>query len=200
MMFVRSRRRVIAVVAAAVAAVVGATGCALRGSGYQYVRSPKTGTYLKLPSDWKVKDLAIEGIVFGRQFNPPAGVASDVGELFTGDTPGGFVRVVELSEASQDAVSLSAARNSLFDIDAGLNSGDMRFVDGAALRQPGFRGQHIVVNARLAGGVVTIDQTTFLDAESERLYHLVIGCRSACYERHKKDIETVTESLTLKEP
>lgn len=199
-MFVRSRRRVIAAAATAVAIVVGATGCALRGSGYQYVRSPKTGTYLKLPSDWRVNDLAIEGIVFGRQFNAPAGATDDMGELFTRDTPGGFVRVVELSAASQDAVSLSAARNSLFDIDAGLNSGEMRLVDGGDLRQPGFRGQHVVVTTQVGDGAVTIDQTTFLDADSKRLYHLVIGCQSDCYERHKKDIETVTESLTLKEP
>jgi len=199
-MAVRTRRRGLAAAATVLAVVVGATGCSLRGSGYQYVRSPKTGTYLKLPDDWQVKDLAIEGIAFGRQFNPPTGEDRQIADLFTRDTPGGFVRVVALSVASQDAVSLSAARNSMFDIDAGLESGEMRLLDGDELRQPGFRGQHVVVNTQVGDGVITIDQTTFLDADSKRLYHLVIGCQSDCYERHKKDIETVAESLTLKEP
>ena len=199
-MSVRSRGRDLAAAAAVLAVVVGATGCSLRASGFQYVRSPKTGTYLKLPADWQVEEFALEGITFGRQFNPPTGEDRELGDLFTRDTPGGFVRVVTLSLASQDAVSQSAARNSMFDIDAGLNNGTMRLVDGGDLRQPGFRGQHVVVNTQVGDLVITLDQTTFLDAESKRLYHLVIGCQSDCYERHKKDIETVTESLTLKEP
>lgn len=199
-MSVRSTRRGLAAAATAVAVVVGAAGCSLRASGFEYVRSPKTGTYLKVPDDWQVKELALEGIAFGRQFNPPTGRERDFGDLFTRDTPGGFVRVVSLSLASQDAVSLSAARNAMFDIDAGINSGSMKLVDGSELRQPGFRGQHVVVNTQVGDVVITLDQTTFLDADSKRLYHLVIGCTTNCYERHKKDIETVTESLTLKEP
>jgi hypothetical protein len=199
MMSVRGRRRGLAAVATALAVVVGAGGCALRGSGFQYVRSPKTGTYLKLPSDWKVADLPVEGLAFGRQFNAPSD-ATDVADLFTGNTPGGLVRVVTLSPATQDAVSLSAVRNSMFNIDEGLNSGEMHLVGGGELHQHGFRGQHVVVNTEVGAGVVTIDQTTFLDAGSKRLYHLVIGCLSDCYKRNKKDIETVTESLTLKEP
>jgi hypothetical protein len=215
-MSVRSRGATttrVALIAFAVALLSSACG-GLQRSGYQYVRNRSTGTYLKVPSEWTVYDQkAIEkqvGDASGGLDNarfPFISVfdASPHSELdfdvFT-DMPMGVVRVRELSQEERDGVSFASARDELFPLNDAASTGQLPVQKSVEVNQAGAQGQRIVFTYtdEESGTTSTIDQTTLVDHGKNRLYLLVVGCETKCYEKHRKEIETVVTSLTIKEP
>jgi hypothetical protein len=215
-MSVRSRRATttsVALIALAVALLSGACGT-LRRSGYQYVRNRTTGTYLKVPSEWTVYDQkAIEAQVGEQQggldntrfpfisvfdASPHSQLDFDV---FT-DRPMGVVRVRELTADERDGVSFATARDELFPLNDAASAGQLPVQKSVEINQDGAQGQRIVFTYtdEQSGTTSTIDQTTLVDHGKNRLYLLVVGCETKCYEKHHKEIETVVTSLTIKEP
>jgi hypothetical protein len=214
-MSVRSRRAPVTslvLIAFAVALLGGA--CSLQRSGYQYVRNRSTGTYLKVPEEWTVYNQRAIEESFGDQ--PDDGVdntrfpfisvfdATPHSELdfdvFT-DNPMGVVRVRELTQEERDGVSFASARDELFPLNDAASAGQLPVQKSVEVNQDGAQGQRIVFTYtdEESGTTSTIDQTTLVDHDKNRLYLLVVGCESQCYEKHKKEIETVVESLTIKE-
>jgi hypothetical protein len=184
-------------------------------SGYQYVRNRTTGTYLKVPDRWTVYDQrAIEasiveggggedGIDERFRFISVFDATPD-GELdfdvFT-DNPMGVVRVRELTVEERDGVSFASARDELFPLNDALGAGQLPVKKAVEVKQTSAQGQRIVFTYvdEESGTTSTIDQTTLIDHDKNRLYLLVVGCEARCYEKHRKEIETVVTSLTIKE-
>jgi hypothetical protein len=214
-MSVRSRRAPItsvALIAVAVGLLSGA--CSLQRSGYQYVRNRSTGTYLKVPEQWTVYNQRAIEESFGDQqgdgvdntrfpfisvFDATPHSELDF-DVFT-DNPMGVVRVRELSEEERDGVSFATARDELFPLNDAFSTGQLPIHKAIEINQSGAQGQRIVFTYtdEESGTVSTIDQTTLVDHDKNRLYLLVVGCEARCYEKHRKEIETVVESLTIKE-
>jgi hypothetical protein len=217
-MSVRSRRAPtssVALIALAVALVGGACGQFER-SGYQYVRNRTTGTYLKVPSEWTVYGQQdIEDTVGGDQqaddrtesrfpfisvFDATPNSQLDF-DVFT-DNPMGVVRVRDLTADERDGVSFATARDELFPINDAASAGQLPVRKSVEVNQDGAQGQRIVFTYtdEESGTTSTIDQTVLVDHGKNRLYLLVVGCEQHCYEKHRKEIETVVTSLTIKEP
>ena len=186
------------VAASLLAAALVAGSCSVRGSEYQYVRSPSTGTYLKLPDSWDIAKIeSDEGVEFGRLFDRKK--IDLEGPSWAGERPTGFVQVRSLSTPERDVLSFELARNVVFDVDQGLADGTVTPVKNIKADQGDFRGQRIIFEIEGDGTTATIDQTALVDAKTTRFYLLVIGCKSTCYEQYKDEIEDVASSFTLKE-
>jgi hypothetical protein len=198
--------------AMAVVAALAAGACGLHRSGYQFVRSPQTGTYLKVPDDWQVygkseierylaktaPELSVDAFPFITTFDGAAhpSVTFDLG----GDAPAGVVRVRPLQADERDAASFASLRNEVFDLQGGDGS-SITTISAEDVQYGGVRGQRIVFTRtdQLFGSVATLDQTTLVDKDTSRLYLLVVGCRPECFERNKKQIDTIVTSLTIRE-
>ena len=185
-----------------VALVLAATGlvsgCSVRGSDYQYVRSRSTGTYLRLPEKWKVADFrGDEQVTFGRMFD--GAEIDNERPIAASDEPTGFVQVRELSVEERDIVSFELLRNAFFDIDAGTTDGTIEVLAYAPADQGDFRGQRIVFRSETEVGTAVISQTVLLDPHTTRFHLLVVGCDERCYTDHEAEIDAVVTSLTIKE-
>jgi hypothetical protein len=197
-------QRLTLVAVVALALLASAAGCNVRGSGFQYLRSRSTGTYVKLPATWHVgapKDQG--GLPFVRVMDAnPKGPA--VLHLVD-DVPSGFVRVRNLSAAERDAFSFASLRQELnLNIDQASKDGLLDVLQAQDLSPPGgFRGQRLVFTLRSSDGIspdVTISQTTIVNAKTTRVHVLVVGCTAVCFHRNQSQIDTIAKSLTVKEP
>lgn len=178
--------------------VLAAGGCSLRGSDYQYVRSRDTGTYLRIPKSWDIAKLETdEEISFARVFDGQE-VDEDL-PIVASDRPTGFVQVRDLSDAERDVMSLELARNAVFNIDEGIQSGDIEVVDFDSVDREGFTGQRVVFRAQTTNGSATVAQVVMLAPNTTRFHMVVVGCTTACYDDHESQIEAVIDSLTVKE-
>lgn len=208
------------VLVAALAVLSTATACALRGSGYQYVRNRSTGTYFKVPSDWKVygrSDLIHylddgTGSVKSLSQRLPYLATFDaadrpaIGRFFRIDTatekPAGLVQVQALSNDEREGISISVLRSVVVqDFDTEFQNGQVKVTKYEDVKSKGnFRGKHMVFTKTTdSGGTVEIDQTTMLDQPTRRLYVLAIGCEVRCFEQNKKVIGAIVTSWTIKE-
>jgi hypothetical protein len=203
----------IALVALAVALLSGA--CSLRRSGYQFVRNRPTGTYLKLPDDWKVySDESVDKLLaeanpegvdrtrlpFISLFRADRTMAEPGLDLYASD-PVGIVRVRTLTEAERDGISSATARDDVLDVNGSIQAAGVPPKKAVHVKQEFAQGDRFVFTYKdeELGLVSTVDQTTLLDRDRNRLYVLIIACDPRCYEQHRKEIETVVTSLTIKE-
>jgi hypothetical protein len=205
---------------------------ACTGSGYHYVKDSKDGAYLKVPDKWKlysesefyahpppdlspqdVRDIKKITWVVGFDASPQPSVKNVV-KLAT-DHPTGFARVRPLTRSEHDAFSLQATRRLFVSIDAYVDAGLGKIVEGKDFSRPGgFHGEHVIVDipvdkkgnpvedpsvdpnkVRLA----TIDQTVITDRDTKTLYVLFVSCSAHCYDKNKGAIKTLVDSWTVRE-
>ncbi|HEX4979817.1 MAG TPA: hypothetical protein VFV35_07115 [Acidimicrobiales bacterium] len=177
--------------------LLAAAGCSWRASDYQYLRSRSTGTYLRLPKSWDVVRVeSDDGISFARAFDGD-GVEDESALLSR--SPAGLVQVRELDEAERKVMSLALARNLLYAIDQGVESGVVEIVDVETVDQGDFVGERVVFEVETDLGPATVSQVVMVAPRSSRVHHLVVACTTACHDEHEAEIEAVLESLTLKE-
>ena len=205
-------RPLLLVPALAVTAATLLAACSLERSGYQFVRSPSTGTYLKVPSDWKVFDQKAleaqeppdEGRDDGIRFvsvldgDRRPSLSHDLGN----DAPLGIVRVRDLGPEERDVISFATARQDFFpELNQLVGSKTARVHSTEEVVRAGAHGQRIVFSVadQDTGEMLTVDQTSLVDRRTSRLYLLVVACTTECYERNEDDIDAVATSLTIKE-
>jgi hypothetical protein len=210
------RRRRVPVVAALVVAAVLVAACS--DSGYHYVKNSDEGVYFKVPNDWKLYD---ESTYFKAILDEPSPTQLDAvldrdwAAAFDSDPdpspknlnaldskhPHGFARVSEIGVDEHDTFSLEAARNLVAPVDELIQADAAQILDADEFTlDGGFRGSHIVVNLGLdKGGFTTLDQTVIVDADTTKVYVLVIGCSDDCYDKNKGEIESLVDSWTVKE-
>lgn len=208
---------------AALVAVVGLLLAACQPSGYTYVRNTRDGAYVKFPSDWHYftdKDL-LERQAKAAGLTPGLAeqlslqqwaVAFDadpqptLDHLFAepDDYPIGFMQVRRLGDDERDQFSIASLRNQFFRFDELTlsNPGRVELLSGEELTGPdGLRGLRMrFIISFPSGGMFTYDQTTYIDARTEKVYLLAIGCTVECFERHTAEIEQVAQSWTIREP
>jgi hypothetical protein len=196
---------------------------ACQPSGFTYVRNSEDGAYVKFPSTWhlfKPED------VIGRQAEQAEltpGLAEQLAQeqwavAFDADPqpsldhlfvePNGHViglmRVRQLSEEERDEFSLGHLRNEFIRIDEIMQAGVAAIepLENEDLTTPeGMRGMRLRFNiSSPTGQVFTYDQTAYVDAATEKVYLLALGCTVECFEAAQPQIEQITESWTIKEP
>jgi hypothetical protein len=198
--------------------VLAAALAACSDSGYHYVKNSDEGVFLKVPNDWQLYD---ESTYFRTVLSKPSPAQLDEvrerdwAAAFDKDPdptpanlnildsrhPHGFARISEIGVDEHDTFSLASARNLVAPVDQLLEADAAQVLDAEEFSlEGGFRGSHIVVNLALEkGGFTTLDQTVVTDADTTKLYVLVVGCSDNCYEKNKSEIESLVDSWTVKE-
>lgn len=192
------------------------------GDGYAYFRhsAGSSLTYFKLPASWRTFDqsqlLQAQGQTQSSDPEPSWAVAFNgaphgtVSGIFSQHNayPTGEVRVRELSPEEQDGYSISDLRQELLGVDP-LNPGTttttaaptFNVVSYSVVQDPnGFHGIHMVVDVIEPGApTYTLNQVSLLDADSEWVYVLGIGCNITCYAKNSGVIKAVVSSWNVKE-
>ena len=194
-------------------AAVVAAGCA--GSGYTYVSSTSTGTFFKIPQSWKVYDkgsiLAHTGQAgaAGAQAQVPflaiidADPKPSLDHLLPASThPFGLARVRALSTQEHDGYSLASLRNEAINVDqlSQANAGSVQVLAAPTLLvHQGMRGTHLEYTVRNPDGTAfSVDQVGLVDAATQTVWLLLIGCQASCYAHYMSTIHQVVDSWTVK--
>jgi hypothetical protein len=65
----------------------------------------------------------------------------------------------------------------------------------------GIRGVRVAYNYRLVPGPLqTFDQTTYVNADTSRVYIILIRCSAACYRQQLAELDGVATSFTVRSP
>ena len=204
-------RRALALTGLVLSLVAGACG----SPNFRYVTSKKTGTYFKVPTDWKVFDqkTITEAVkAGGGQLSPDLKFAAafDASSKPTlaafpqedppPRQPMGIARVFTLSDDQRDIVSLQALRNMFVDVDGGVTQQKVGVLGVIDLAPPGgLHGQRIVYEVQPdKGGKYIVDQSTLLDDKARQVWVFAIGCESSCYMTQRSKIDKVVSSWTVK--
>lgn len=208
---------------AALVALLGLMLAACQPSGFTYVRNNEDGAYVKFPSAWHYfgDEALLEWQAEAAGLTP--GRAEELSELqwavaFDADPepsldhffnesnshPIGLMQVRRLDPDERDQFSLASLRNQFipFDTIAASDAGRIELISVEELTTPdGLRGLRMKYTVRFAtGGVFTYDQTAYVDAATQKVYLLAVGCTVECFPKHSAEIERVAASWTIKEP
>ena len=188
-------------------------------SSYTYIKNSSVKTYFKVPNEWHIFD---ENQIFKSQISglSPQGEAAakasvwmvafdgnpkpSLDHFFSGSSPypQGFAQVRQLSDEQKDSISLASIRNTVFPLNQ-LQVQDptsVEFLQSADLvLQGGIHGNRIVFNVRLGNTFYTVNQTGLVNPQTSLLYLFVIGCEAHCYLNHKRTIDEIVKSWTVKE-
>jgi hypothetical protein len=184
---------------------------ACAGSGYTYVSSKSTRTFLKVPDSWKVfkKDevLAEESDYLVYDKDDRFLVAFDGSpkpslnhSFVTGKYPFGQVRVRSLDMSEHDQYSLVMLRNEVIPIDDLLQSDSSKIsllAPQQEITRHGLRGTRLEYSVETPQEKFRMSQVGFIDAGTRTVWFLAVGCTPACYERHKGAIHRVLDSWTV---
>jgi hypothetical protein len=122
-----------------------------------------------------------------------------------------FATVRTLSTGQRDSMSYDAMRDFVLPVttsarDAAANGG-LQVADFELLRDDvlaphsGIRGVRVVYNYRLVPGPLqTFDQTTYVNADTSRVYIILIRCSAACYRQRFAELDGVATSFTVRSP
>lgn len=211
----RSLPRWLSLVSLAVIAALGLSACA--GSGYSYVKSSSTRTYFKVPDDWKLysredvvnnerRDALTPAlkeqypflVVFDGSPNP-----SVQHDLSTATSPWGLARVRRLSASERDKFSLQVLRNEVIPIDQLANQDnaiELVAEPKAIQLQHGGRGARLVFRVNPPDSEpFSAVQIGMVDASTKTVWFLIIGCQVKCFNEHRRQIDEIADSWTVKE-
>jgi hypothetical protein len=202
--------------AAAVLLLVLMAACT---SSYTYIKNSEVKTYFKVPNEWAIFD---ENEIFRSQITglSPQGEAAakasvwmvafdgapraSLNHFFSGSSPypTGFAQVRQLSGEQRDSISLASIRNSVFPLNQ-LQVQDPTSVEllenEDLVLEGGIHGNRIIFNVRLGDTFYTANQTGLVNPQTSLLYLFVIGCEARCYLNHKRTIDEIVKSWTVKE-
>lgn len=192
------------------------SGCSL-GSGFVYLKSSRDKTYLKVPESWKVYDT--EFFLRAGNFSPAEETAARETSWFVSfdadpdpsfqqigsqdaNYPWGAARVLPIASDEADTFSLATLRNYVDpNTDQLIEEKQAELLGYVPVTlEGGFRGIQMRLRVNNEdGSSATIEQIVLVDQATEKVYLLVIGCRSACFEQFHKDIERVVNSWTVRD-
>jgi len=73
--------------------------------------------------------------------------------------------------------------------------------DDVLAPRSGIRGVRVVYNYRLGPAPLqTFDQTTYVNADTSRVYVILIRCSAACYRQRFAELDAVATSFTVRSP
>ena len=205
-------------------AAFAASACA--GGGYHYVKSSEGQSYFRIPDRWQLfdhdqllaadaslspdeadylKSISWEVLFDGR----PHSHLSSVKGFEQAQAPMGQALVSLLTPTAADGVSTGQLRNLLYPVDSLIQQDEQdplpipraTVIDYQTVDfKGGFHGIHMVVRLRpnTTSRSVTSDQVSVVDNQLTRLYVMVVGCRSTCYEKQHTKIENAVDSWTVR--
>jgi hypothetical protein len=213
---IQERRHRLQLVGGAVASLVVLAACT---SSYTYIKNSSVKTYFKVPNEWRIFD---ENEIFRTQISglSPQGEAAakasiwmvafdaapraSLDHFFSGSSPypAGFAQVRQLSDEQRDSISLASIRNAVFPLNQ-LQVQDPTSVEVLQnediVLSGGIHGSRIIFNVRLGDTFYTANQTGLVNPQSSRLYLFIVGCEARCYLNHKRTIDEIVKSWTVKE-
>jgi hypothetical protein len=127
------------------------------------------------------------------------------------DQPFVMAKVQTLTEPQRNQVSLDSMRNAIglpvavpddtrkqMESAAEYPFKNFELLDDQVLpTQDGVRGVRSVFNFRLANGVQTFDETSYLSADGSRISTLLIRCSAACYRQRSGEIDQIAQSFKV---
>jgi len=117
----------------------------------------------------------------------------------TPEAPTVYASLRTLYQAESDAVTTDSLKDLVVPVS---RLGDQVTVQTSEpVKQGTATGLHLVVSFRQTPSAPpeTVDETAYLSQGNDALYLLVVRCSTACYERNRADIDTVTSSYTIQE-
>jgi hypothetical protein len=206
-------------VASALSAGLLAAGCHF-GSSFRYVshRAPDgVDLYFKVPSNWTVfnTDQVLEaqngklgptqlkqlstGEWIETMSNRPgitAKASIGIGKRY----PTALVLERQLSASERDSLNFAAMRSELLGTDPLTAASGFQILDYSDFTASGgIRGIKMVVNITSTTPVLTFGQITAVDAGTNYIFTIGVGCEASCWSLNASAINTLLKSWTLKE-
>jgi hypothetical protein len=180
------------------------------GTSATYLTSTSTHTFLKVPSDWKVFNQSTIRSEVKSGSTPPfpflaafdADPKPSLNHNFSdAKYPWGLVRVRDLGEAEHDTFSLASLRNEVVKVDD-VEQQDANAVQVLGtpklLTHQGLRGTKLEYSIHLNGEDFTVSQTGYVDQPTQRVWLLILGCETACFQRNAAAIHRVADSWIVR--
>ncbi len=188
----------------------GLLGGLLAGCGTSaiYIGTTTQEMFYKLPNGWKVyneKTLEHDGVITGsgplfesiatsdRSIDPSTVPAASHG-------PWAEAVVASLSSTAQQQVSFSSLNDIFVPVDQ-LNQQAQGSV--SELAQPqlvvrgGLRGTRIEFQVPSQTGMMSFVQEALVNSPSDKIWALIVGCSSACFNANQSEINNIIDSWTV---
>jgi len=117
--------------------------------------------------------------------------------------PVAFARVRSLFPDEVNAVSYNALRNVIVPLTDWVNNPTkstpiFNILDDREVVQKGARGVRTVYSVEVAGQSLTVDQTSLVSQDRQKIYVFIVRCSSVCYDKNKSVITKVADSFTVR--
>jgi len=211
--------RLVGIVAVAGAMVVFASGCQIT-SGVQYVshRAPDgVDLYFKVPQHWSVFDTKqvlqaengplgptqlkqIAGGEWVEAMTPRPGAKPGSALGYLGKFPTARVVTVPLGVAARDGMNFQAMRSLVLPSDPLTATSGYQVLNYSEFAlSGGIRGIKMIVNVTNTSPVLTFGQITAVDAKTNFLFMVTVGCEASCWGENASAVSTLLNSWTVKE-
>ena len=195
------------------------SGCQIT-SGVQYVshRSPDgVDLYFKVPTGWSVFDTKqvleaqngrlgptqlkqISGGEWLETMSPRPGVTAKSSLGIGRRYPTAFVQSRELGDTERDDLNFSAMRSEFLPTDPLTATSGYEVLNYNEFSLAGgIHGIKMIVNITTTTPVVTWGQITAVDANTDYIFSIVVGCEASCWGENAGALTNLLDSWTLKE-
>jgi hypothetical protein len=193
------------------------------GVRYDYISHKTTGggdTYLRIPQSWTVYSQSqiyggqkshvssaqlnqIESVSWTDIFTPDGSRVFNPKLGFGSSRPVGVVDAVELTGTTRENFSLSSLRTLILPTDPlGSPSGGYHYKVTSYkefTRSSGFRGSSMTVRITPPSGPVSVlTQDAVVDAGTNWVYFIGVGCVSSCFSAYQSSISAIVNSWNVK--
>ena len=195
------------------------TGCGQPSQ--KYATSKSEGVYFTVPIDWHQVSMKALNAVEAKstvdgasdklslvKWQEAYSSNSKVGplEVFSiraTDEPLVFVRVRWLFPDEVNSMSYNTLRDIVEPVTEWVNNPTKdtpvyNIIDDVEVVQKGGRGVRTVFSFTHSGVSQTIDQTSLMSNNGQKIYLLVIRCTSKCYQKNSKIVEKISKTFTVR--
>jgi len=212
----RTLRRVGRGLAGLTALLVGVTVAGCAAPQFTYVANSSAETYFKVPYSWH----KIDGAALSKELGSSSGawsVAYDAGTApsashafsFGISQPFVFALVGQLNSTESNEISYNGLRDFILPVTSAARQSatkksypltNFHLLQNSVLEPgQGVHGVRVTFDYTYPDGSVdTFDQVALLNADSTKVYVLMIHCQTACYSKHLSEINTVMTSFTVR--
>lgn len=197
-----------------VAVMVAVAGCA--APQFTYVANSSAETYFKVPYGWHkiseaaiAKELGSNSGAWSAAYDAGSAPSASHAFSFGISQPFVFALVGQLSSTESNEMSYNGLRDFILPVTSSARQTatknsypltNFHLISDSVLNPgQGIHGVRDVFDYTYTDGSVdTFDQVAFLNADSTKVYVLVIHCQTSCYSKNLSEINTVMTSFTVR--